>query len=158
MVRQSEWAGRAGPDDGGSPSWMPEGLVRRVRAGRRPHGGHTAGCAARVTARTRRTRGTGAGSTAGPVPRGHAGSRCRPASERWNALTRTSPRTQAPRPYTRNDQDRPRTEQTDRTTAGRSPTPEDKRVATINRIATAIGRTATKPQGVDSLTPCTLTK
>jgi len=33
---------------------------------------------------------------------------------------------------------------------------EDKRVATINRMATAIGRTAAKPQGLDSLAPCTL--
>ncbi|WP_329049014.1 hypothetical protein OG738_40455 [Amycolatopsis sp. NBC_01488] len=32
---------------------------------------------------------------------------------------------------------------------------EDKRVATINRIATAIGRTAAKPQGLDALAPCT---
>jgi hypothetical protein len=31
---------------------------------------------------------------------------------------------------------------------------EDKRVATINRIATAIGRTAAKPQGLDALAPC----
>ncbi|SEF38271.1 hypothetical protein SAMN05421837_119105 [Amycolatopsis pretoriensis] len=31
---------------------------------------------------------------------------------------------------------------------------EDKRVATINRIATAIGRTAEKPQGLDALAPC----
>ncbi|GLY43061.1 hypothetical protein Amsp01_090840 [Amycolatopsis sp. NBRC 101858] len=31
---------------------------------------------------------------------------------------------------------------------------EDKRVATINRIATAIGRTADKPQGLDALAPC----
>lgn len=31
---------------------------------------------------------------------------------------------------------------------------EDKRVATINRIATAIGRNAEKPQGLDSLAPC----
>ncbi len=30
----------------------------------------------------------------------------------------------------------------------------DKRVATINRIATAIGRTAAKPQGLDALAPC----
>ncbi|PBC65141.1 hypothetical protein BKI49_05725 [Streptomyces sp. Tue6028] len=35
---------------------------------------------------------------------------------------------------------------------------KDKRVATINRIATAIGRTTAKPQGLDSLAPCTLTK
>ncbi|MGW4236691.1 hypothetical protein ACWEJP_07590 [Streptomyces sp. NPDC004749] len=33
---------------------------------------------------------------------------------------------------------------------------EDKRVATINRIATAIGRTAEKPAGLDSLAACTL--
>ncbi|MEU6144837.1 hypothetical protein ABZ848_31375 [Streptomyces sp. NPDC047081] len=33
---------------------------------------------------------------------------------------------------------------------------EDKRIATINRIATAIGRTADKPQGLDALAPCTL--
>ncbi|MER5475115.1 hypothetical protein [Streptomyces sp. NPDC002685] len=33
---------------------------------------------------------------------------------------------------------------------------KDKRVATVNRIATAIGRTAAKPQGLDSLAPCTL--
>ncbi|WP_290058314.1 hypothetical protein [Amycolatopsis solani] len=32
---------------------------------------------------------------------------------------------------------------------------EDKRVATINRIATAIGRNADKPQGLDALAPCT---
>ncbi|MCR6482994.1 hypothetical protein M8542_09200 [Amycolatopsis sp. OK19-0408] len=31
---------------------------------------------------------------------------------------------------------------------------EDKRVATINRIATAIGRTTDKPQGLDALAPC----
>jgi hypothetical protein len=31
---------------------------------------------------------------------------------------------------------------------------EDKRVATINRIATAIGRNADKPQGLDALAPC----
>ncbi len=31
---------------------------------------------------------------------------------------------------------------------------EDKRVATINRIATAIGRNAAKPQGLDALAPC----
>jgi hypothetical protein len=30
----------------------------------------------------------------------------------------------------------------------------DKRVATINRIATAIGRNADKPQGLDALAPC----
>jgi F0F1-type ATP synthase membrane subunit b/b' len=35
---------------------------------------------------------------------------------------------------------------------------EDKRVATVNRIATAIGRTAEKPQGLDSLAACTLTQ
>ncbi|WP_405538603.1 hypothetical protein OG787_40430 [Streptomyces sp. NBC_00075] len=33
---------------------------------------------------------------------------------------------------------------------------KDKRVATINRIATAIGRTAAKPVGLDALAPCTL--
>ncbi|MFJ2605118.1 MULTISPECIES: hypothetical protein [unclassified Streptomyces] len=33
---------------------------------------------------------------------------------------------------------------------------KDKRVATINRMATAIGRTATKPTGLDALAPCTL--
>jgi len=33
---------------------------------------------------------------------------------------------------------------------------EDKRIATVNRIATAIGRTADKPQGLDSLAACTL--
>ncbi|MFF4507258.1 hypothetical protein [Streptomyces sp. NPDC001401] len=33
---------------------------------------------------------------------------------------------------------------------------KDKRVATINRIATAIGRTAAKPTGLDTLAPCTL--
>ncbi|MFF4348403.1 hypothetical protein [Streptomyces sp. NPDC001530] len=33
---------------------------------------------------------------------------------------------------------------------------KDKRVATINRIATAIRRTAAKPQGLDALAPCTL--
>ncbi|MGW1748491.1 hypothetical protein ACWCRD_23370 [Streptomyces sp. NPDC002092] len=33
---------------------------------------------------------------------------------------------------------------------------KDKRVATINRIATAIGRTAAKPAGLDALAPCTL--
>ncbi|WP_328458055.1 MULTISPECIES: hypothetical protein [unclassified Amycolatopsis] len=31
---------------------------------------------------------------------------------------------------------------------------EDKRIATINRIATAIGRNADKPQGLDALAPC----
>ena len=35
---------------------------------------------------------------------------------------------------------------------------QDKRVSTINRIATAIGRTAAKPQGLDSLAACTLNK
>ncbi|GAA2265819.1 hypothetical protein GCM10010415_32910 [Streptomyces atrovirens] len=35
---------------------------------------------------------------------------------------------------------------------------EDKRVATVNRIATAIGRTAERPTGLDSLAACTLTK
>ncbi|WP_326761349.1 hypothetical protein [Streptomyces phaeochromogenes] len=35
---------------------------------------------------------------------------------------------------------------------------KDKRVATINRIATAIGRTAAKPTGLDSLAACTLNK
>ena len=35
---------------------------------------------------------------------------------------------------------------------------EDKRIATVNRIATAIGRTAEKPQGLDSLAACTLTQ
>ncbi|MFI6563362.1 hypothetical protein [Streptomyces sp. NPDC050534] len=33
---------------------------------------------------------------------------------------------------------------------------EDKRIATVNRIATAIGRTAAKPTGLDALAPCTL--
>ncbi|MGA4897888.1 hypothetical protein ACPCAJ_08165, partial [Streptomyces griseoincarnatus] len=33
---------------------------------------------------------------------------------------------------------------------------EDKRVATVNRIATAIGRTADRPAGLDSLAPCSL--
>ncbi|MFJ2302830.1 hypothetical protein [Streptomyces sp. NPDC087787] len=33
---------------------------------------------------------------------------------------------------------------------------KDKRVATINRMATAIGRTAARPQGLDALAPCTL--
>ncbi len=33
---------------------------------------------------------------------------------------------------------------------------EDKRVAAINRIATAIGRTAERPSGLDALAPCTL--
>ncbi|MFI6036634.1 hypothetical protein ACIBBD_21160 [Streptomyces sp. NPDC051315] len=35
---------------------------------------------------------------------------------------------------------------------------KDKRVATVNRIATAIGRTAAKPQGLDALAACTLNK
>jgi hypothetical protein len=35
---------------------------------------------------------------------------------------------------------------------------EDKRVAALNRIATAIGRTAERPSGLDSLAACTLTK
>ncbi|SDD37704.1 hypothetical protein [Streptomyces prasinopilosus] len=35
---------------------------------------------------------------------------------------------------------------------------QDKRVAAINRIATAIGRTAERPAGLDSLAACTLTK
>ncbi|USQ87287.1 hypothetical protein NFX46_28365 [Streptomyces phaeoluteigriseus] len=35
---------------------------------------------------------------------------------------------------------------------------KDKRVATVNRIATAIGRTAAKPQGLEALAPCTLNK
>ncbi|WP_217130226.1 hypothetical protein [Streptomyces sp. AC558_RSS880] len=35
---------------------------------------------------------------------------------------------------------------------------EDKRVAAINRIATAIGRTAERPSGLDSLAACTLTQ
>ncbi|MCF4137515.1 hypothetical protein L1856_13235 [Streptomyces sp. Tue 6430] len=35
---------------------------------------------------------------------------------------------------------------------------EDKRVSTVNRIATAIGRTAAKPQGLDALAPCVLNK
>ncbi|MGV9846895.1 hypothetical protein ACWDUB_33025 [Streptomyces fungicidicus] len=35
---------------------------------------------------------------------------------------------------------------------------EDKRFAAINRIATAIGRTAERPSGLDSLAACTLTK
>ncbi len=34
---------------------------------------------------------------------------------------------------------------------------EDKRFATINRIATAIGRTAARPVGLDALAPCALT-
>ncbi|MEW2301643.1 hypothetical protein AB0958_17010 [Streptomyces sp. NPDC006655] len=33
---------------------------------------------------------------------------------------------------------------------------KDKRVATVNRIATAIGRTAAKPAGLDALAPCAL--
>ncbi|WP_284744713.1 DUF1996 domain-containing protein [Amycolatopsis sp. RTGN1] len=33
---------------------------------------------------------------------------------------------------------------------------KDKRAATIDRMAIAIGRTATKPQGLDALAPCTL--
>ncbi|MGW1725170.1 hypothetical protein ACWCQK_19805 [Streptomyces sp. NPDC002306] len=33
---------------------------------------------------------------------------------------------------------------------------EDKRIATVNRIATAIGRTAAKPTGLDALAPCAL--
>ncbi|MEU1011110.1 hypothetical protein [Streptomyces sp. NPDC005890] len=33
---------------------------------------------------------------------------------------------------------------------------KDKRVATVNRIATAIGRTAAKPAGLDALAPCSL--
>ncbi|MFJ6087532.1 hypothetical protein ACIQI8_39710 [Streptomyces sp. NPDC092369] len=33
---------------------------------------------------------------------------------------------------------------------------EDKRIATVNRIATAIGRTAEKPTGLDALAPCAL--
>jgi hypothetical protein len=32
----------------------------------------------------------------------------------------------------------------------------DKRVATINRIATAIGRNAARPAGLDALAPCQL--
>ncbi|MEU2265847.1 hypothetical protein ABZ568_05260 [Streptomyces olindensis] len=35
---------------------------------------------------------------------------------------------------------------------------EDKRVAALNRIETAIGRTAERPAGLDSLAACTLTK
>ncbi|KAF3464419.1 hypothetical protein [Streptomyces sp. Tu 3180] len=35
---------------------------------------------------------------------------------------------------------------------------EDKRVAAVNRIATAIGRTAERPSGPDSLAACTLTE
>ncbi|MFD7710848.1 hypothetical protein, partial [Streptomyces sp. NPDC059786] len=33
---------------------------------------------------------------------------------------------------------------------------EDKRIATVNRIATAIGRTADRPEGLEALAPCTL--
>ncbi|MER6954565.1 MULTISPECIES: hypothetical protein [unclassified Streptomyces] len=33
---------------------------------------------------------------------------------------------------------------------------EDKRIAVVNRIATAIGRTADKPQGLEALAPCAL--
>src|SRR5690606_31804491 len=33
---------------------------------------------------------------------------------------------------------------------------QDKRVAAVNRIATAIGRTAERPAGLDALAPCTL--
>jgi hypothetical protein len=33
---------------------------------------------------------------------------------------------------------------------------EDKRVAAINRIATAIGRVADRPIGLEVLAPCTL--
>ncbi|MFJ3671776.1 hypothetical protein ACIPSE_35500 [Streptomyces sp. NPDC090106] len=33
---------------------------------------------------------------------------------------------------------------------------EDKRIAVVNRIATAIGRTADRPQGLEALAPCTL--
>ncbi|WP_420076087.1 hypothetical protein ACOAKG_07910 [Streptomyces sp. JL3001] len=33
---------------------------------------------------------------------------------------------------------------------------KDKRVATVNRMATAIGRTAARPQGLEALAPCTL--
>ena len=35
---------------------------------------------------------------------------------------------------------------------------KDKRVSTVNRIATAIGRTADRPAGLDSHAACTLTK
>ena len=35
---------------------------------------------------------------------------------------------------------------------------KDKRTSTIDRIAIAIGRTTTKPTGLDSLAACTLTK
>lgn len=35
---------------------------------------------------------------------------------------------------------------------------KDKRVSTIDRIAIAIGRTTTKPTGLDTLAACTLTK
>ena len=34
---------------------------------------------------------------------------------------------------------------------------EDKRFATLNRIATAIGRNAARPVGLDALAPCALT-
>jgi hypothetical protein len=34
----------------------------------------------------------------------------------------------------------------------------DKRKSTVDRIAISIGRTAAKPQGLDSLAACTLTK
>ncbi|MCP8713376.1 hypothetical protein IGB19_37480, partial [Streptomyces sp. AC04842] len=33
---------------------------------------------------------------------------------------------------------------------------EDKRIATVNRIATAVGRTADRPAGLDSLATCSL--
>ncbi|MEV5875918.1 hypothetical protein AB0L75_17140 [Streptomyces sp. NPDC052101] len=35
---------------------------------------------------------------------------------------------------------------------------KDKRISTIDRIAIAIGRTSTRPQGLDALAACTLTK
>lgn len=35
---------------------------------------------------------------------------------------------------------------------------KDKRVATINRMATAIGRTAARPAGLDALAPCSLNR
>ncbi|NUP19796.1 MAG: hypothetical protein HOZ81_27700, partial [Streptomyces sp.] len=35
---------------------------------------------------------------------------------------------------------------------------KDKRVSTIDRIAISIGRTAAKPQGLNSLAACTLSK
>lgn len=35
---------------------------------------------------------------------------------------------------------------------------KDKRASTIDRIALAIGRTTTKPTGLDSLAACTLTR